>query len=60
MGIMYNDSNECLVSGKWNTLKCGNRSTEMEVQKPKYGSEKNSPYQCLVHYWLANVCRSAV
>ena len=23
-------------------LKCGNGSTETEVQKPKYGSEKNS------------------
>ena len=28
--------------GKWKTLKCGNRSTETEVRKPKYGSEKNS------------------
>ena len=27
---------------KWKTLKCGNRSTEMEVRKPKYGSEKKS------------------
>ena len=37
-----------------------NRSTKMEVQKPKYRSEKNSLYQCLVHYWLANVCVEAL
>ena len=28
--------------GKWKRLKCGNQSTEMEVQKLKYGSEKKS------------------
>ena len=29
-------------SGKWKTLKCGIRSTETEVRKPKCGSEKKS------------------
>ena len=28
--------------GKWKTLKCGNQTTETEVRKPKYGSEKKS------------------
>ena len=32
----------CVMMGKWKTLKCGNRSTETEVWKPKCGSEKKS------------------
>ena len=39
-------SNRCVYvhvsRGKWKTLKCGNRSAETEVRKPKYGSEKKS------------------
>ena len=31
-----------VVRGKWKMLKCGNRSTETEVRKPKCGSEKKS------------------
>ena len=38
-----NQQRICLVStGKWKMLKCGNQSTEKEVRKPKYGSEKKS------------------
>ena len=33
---------ELHVTGKWKTLKCGNWSTEMEVQKQKYIREKKS------------------
>ena len=35
-------TNMLLNAGKWKTLKCGNRNTETEVRKPKYGSEKKS------------------
>ena len=37
-----NDHEIINKGGKWKTLKCGNRSTETEVRKPKYGSEKKS------------------
>ena len=41
--------------GKWKMLKCGNRSTEMEVRKRKYGSEKKSCLSVfsvlLTHNW---------
>ena len=45
-------------TGKWKTLKCGNRSTETEVRKRKYGSEKKTR---LLVAWLTNVpCRQRV
>ena len=44
-----------IQTGKWKTLKCGNRNTEMEVRKQKYGSEKKSHLSVA---WLTNVpCR---
>ena len=41
--------------GQKENLKCGNRSTETEVRKPKYGNQstevrRKAAYQCLVPY----------
>ena len=40
--------------GEWITLKYGNRNTEIEIQKPKYGNKgtEERRYQCL----LTNDC----
>ena len=40
--------------GEWKRLKCGNRSTETEVRKPKYESEKKSRLGCLVSALLTH------
>ena len=45
------------VLGKWKTLKCGNRSTEKEVRKRIYGSEKKSRLSVA---WLTDEPRQRV
>ena len=43
------------LAGKWKMLKCGNQSTETEVRKPKYGSEKKSRLSVFSAF-LTNKC----
>ena len=47
--------------GKWKMLKCGNRSTEMEVQKQKHGNEKKSRLSVFSAFLThERVCRELV